>query len=85
MREAKMRKRLNGTVSNYPPTLPELRRRIVITDYDFGEVVHQIDLYKTNRVDCYKAIADGKTWRERIGWTKVLEGVRKSFVRVGAG
>lgn len=34
------------------PDLPELRRRIVITDYDFGERVHTFDLYRTNRVDC---------------------------------
>jgi len=84
MRESKERKRLDGPAPDYPPELPELRRRIVITDFDFGEVTHTIELYKTNRVDCYKAVADGKPWKDRAGWAKVLEGIRKSFIRVGA-
>ena len=53
-------------------------------DYDFGKVVHRIDLYKTDRVDCYRAVADDKPWRDRIGWAKVVEAMRKSFVRVRA-
>ncbi len=84
MREAKERKRIEGPAPDYPVILPELRRRIIVIDYDFGEVVHQIDLYKAGRVDCYRAVADGQLWHERIGWAKVLEGVRKSFIRVGA-
>lgn len=69
---------------DYPPALPELRRRIVITDYDFGERVHTLDLYRTNRVDCYKVHVDGKPWKARIGWSKILEGLRKSLPRVGS-
>jgi hypothetical protein len=67
-----------------PPELPELRRRIVITDFDFGEVTHTIDLYRTSRIDCYRAVADGLPWKGRIGWAKLLEAVRKSFIRVSA-
>lgn len=85
MREAKEQKRIAGPAPDYPPVLPDLRRRIIIIDYDFGKVVHRIDLYKTNRVDCYRAVADGKPWRDLVGWSRVLEGIRKSFVRVGAG
>ena len=84
MREAKERKRLESPTPAYPAQLPELRRRIIVIDYDFGEVVHQIDLYRTNRVDCYRAVADGRPWRDRIGWSRVLEGIRKSFLRVAA-
>ena len=84
MREAKERKRLASPAPDYPPELPNLRRRIIIIDYDFGKVVHQIDLYRTNRVDCYRAVADGKSWKDKVGWSKVLEGIRKSFVRVSA-
>ena len=83
MREAKERKRLDGPAPDIPPDLPGLRRRIIIIDYDFGKVVHRIDLYKTNRVDCYRAVADGKPWKDRVGWSRVLEAIRKSFVRVG--
>ena len=83
-RKAKERKRLEGDAPDYPVMLPEIRRRIIVIDYDFGEVKHEIVLRKTNRVDCYQAVVDGNVWKERIGWAKVLEGVRKSFVRVGA-
>lgn len=84
MRAAKERKRLEGEAPDYPRELPNLRRRVIVIDYDFGKVVHVIDLYRTNRVDCYKAVADGKPWKDRVGWSKVLEGLRKSMIRVGA-
>ncbi len=84
MRQAKERKRLDSPTPDYPIELPELRRRIIIIDYDFGKCVHRIDLYRTSRVDCYRAKADGKPWKDFIGWSKVLEGVRKSFLRVGS-
>lgn len=68
----------------HPAILPELRRRIIITDYDFGERVHTLDLYRTGRVDCYRVHVDGLPWKNRIGWSKILEGLRKSLPRVGA-
>jgi hypothetical protein len=67
--------------SDYLPELPDLRRRIIVIDYDHGRVVHRLDLYRTSRVDCYRAVADGHPWRDRIGWAKALEAVRKSFLR----
>lgn len=84
MRRGKESARMDSPLEHRPVDLPDLRRRIIITDYDFGEVTHTIDLYRTGRVDCYRAVADGKLWKDRIGWAKVLEAVRKSFVRVGA-
>ena len=69
---------------DYAPMLPELRRRIVITDFDFGERVHTLDLYRTNRVDCYRVHVDGRLWKSRIGWSKILEGMRKSLPRIGS-
>ncbi len=83
MRAAKEQKRLAGPVPEYPVELPDLRRRIIVIDYDFGKVVHIVDLYRTDRRDCYRAVADGKLWRRRIGWSRVLAGVRKRFLRVG--
>ena len=82
MREARERNRLEGPSPDYPAELPDLRRRIIVIDYDFGKVVHRIDLYRTERIDCYRAVADGKPWKEKIGWSKVLEAMRKSFIRV---
>lgn len=82
LREAKAAKRLAGEPPAYPARLPNLRRRITIEDFDFGYKTHVIDLYRCGRIDQYRAIADGKPWKDRIGWAKVCEGIRKSFVRV---
>ena len=83
MQAGRARTRMECPAPDYPPALPELRRRIVITDYDFGERVHTLDLYRTSRVDCYRVHVDGKPWKARIGWTKILEGLRKSLPRIG--
>lgn len=83
-RAAKARYREEVLAPDYPVELPTLRRTIIVIDHDFGTVEHRIDLYKTNRVDCYKVIADGVEWKKRAGWSTVLEGVRKSFIRVGS-
>lgn len=82
MRAGKEAARMARPIEERAPELPLLRRRIVITDFDFGEVTHTIDLYRTGRIDCYRAVADGVEWKRRIGWSGVLEAVRKSFVRV---
>jgi hypothetical protein len=51
---------------------------------DFGRVEHRIDLYRTPRIDCYRAVADGVEWKRRVGWSKVLAGLRVKFPRVRA-
>lgn len=84
MRAGKDAARMERPAPDYPPTLPELRRRIVIQDFDFGEKIHMLDLYRTNRVDCYRVVADGVEWKKRVGWSKILAGLRKSLPRVGA-
>lgn len=66
------------------PDLPNLRRRIVIEDFDFGHHVHVLELYRTNRVDCYRVVSDGVEWKKRIGWSRILSGLRKSLPRVSA-
>ena len=86
MRAAKERKRLAGDAPEYPPILPELRRTIIVIDYDSGAPVHhQIDLHKTNRIDQFRAVVDGIEWKKRIGFSGVLAGIRKSMPRVAAG
>lgn len=76
--------RMEQTAHEYPREFPDLRRRIIIIDYDFGERVHTLDLYRTNRVDCYRVVADGAEWKQRIGWSAILAGLRKSMPRVHA-
>jgi len=84
MREAKAIKREAGPAPERSPELPVLRKRIVITDYDFGEVVHTLDLYRTDRIDCFAVHVDGKPWKSRIGMSRILAGLRKSMPRVSA-
>lgn len=51
------------------PELPQLRREIIVTDFDTGDpVTHTMHLYRSDRVDCYRAVADGRPWKDRIGW-----------------
>jgi hypothetical protein len=82
-RAAKARLRLERPAPDYPLELPELRRTIIVIDRDFGEVEHRLDLYRTNRRDCYRVVADGVEWKKRAGWSQVLAAMRKSLPRVG--
>jgi len=83
-RAARERRRIEGAEPSYPRELPALRRTLIIVDYDFGRVEHRIDLYRTPRIDCYRAVTDGVEWKRRIGWSKVLAGLRVKFPRVRA-
>lgn len=66
-----------------PQSIPELRRVIEIIDYDSGEpITHKLELYKTDRIDCYKVLVDGKLWKKRIGWSNILAGIRKALPRL---
>jgi hypothetical protein len=84
MRAAKERLRMDGDAPDYPAELPHLRRRIVIIDYDHGRVVHRLDLYRSDRIDCYRVVADGQPWKDRAGWSVILAGLRKSMPRVAS-
>ena len=65
------------------PDLPLLRREVIVIDYDSGKpVTHTLHLYRCSRVDQYRAEADGKEWKARIGWSRVLTGLRKAFQRL---
>lgn len=64
------------------PDLPELRREVIVIDYDSGQsVTHTLHLYRTSRVDTYRIDADGKPWK-RGGWSACLVGLRKAYPRV---
>jgi len=84
MRTARLRQIEEGPAPDYPLDLPECRRRIIIEDLDFGPVRHEINLFRTPRIDCYRMEVDGVMINERIGWTRALEILRKSFLRVYA-
>lgn len=82
MRERKAEKRLAGPMPERPLGLPDLRRRLIVESFDFGHESHVLEFYRTNRVDCFRVVVDGVEWKKRIGWSKALEGLRKSLPRV---
>lgn len=82
MRRGKDRARMERPAPGRAPDLPELRREVIVIDYDSGEpVTHTLRLYRTERVDTYRIEADGKPWR-CAGWSACLAGLRKAFPRV---
>ena len=84
MRRGRERNRLAGPAPDYPAQLPDLRRRIVIENFDFSHEIHVLEFFRSDRVDCFRVVVDGKEWKRRIGFSKALAGLRKSMPRVGA-
>lgn len=84
MRRSRETARLESPAPNHPIDLPDLRRRLVIEDFDFGHDVHVLEFFKSDRIDCFRVVADGKEWKRRIGFSAALAGLRKSMPRVAA-
>ena len=62
--------------------IPKLGRVIEITDFDSGEpIVHKLELYKTDRIECYDVYVGGAIGKKRIGWSQILAGIRKAMPR----
>ena len=61
---------------------PALRRRLIVEDYDAGEVMRTvIDMHRTPRIDCYKVTVNGTLQPGIAGWTRVLDLLRKAMPR----
>ena len=85
MRKKKDRLRIERGGDYVEPFVPPLvRRRIIVFDYDFGTVRHDIICYKTNRIDSYQVAVDGKMQEGKKGWSAVCNLQRQAFVRVGS-
>ena len=84
MRAGRERIRLAGLAEDYPVVLPDLRRRLVIENFDYKHEIHVLEFFKTDRIDCFRVVVDGQEWKRRIGFSKALAGLRKSMPRVGA-
>jgi len=82
LRRGRDRANANKPPRLYPPTLPDLRRVVTVTDFDSGTpITHTLHLYRTRRVDSYRVEADGQKWKA-CGWSAALEGLRKSYQRM---
>jgi hypothetical protein len=66
----------------YPLPRPVLRRTVIVIDHDFGLRTHTIRLYRTPRIDQYRATVNGAPWKARIGWSRVLAALRKGLPRL---
>ena len=65
-----------------PPQLPDLRRRLIVEDFDTGEVKRTvIDMHATPRIDSYRVVIDGKPQAGRLGWSRILDRVRLAMPR----
>jgi len=80
---ARERKRLHtASEENIEQNLPELRKRIEIFEFDSTEPKTTIiELYQSDRIDCYRVMVNGKLWKRRVGMSRVLEGIRKAMPR----
>lgn len=67
MRAGRERARMDRPAPDYPPILPDLRRRIVIEDFDFGHRIHVLELHKTAR---NKLLARLHCIRRDQGWSE---------------
>jgi hypothetical protein len=47
-----------------------------------GADTHTIELFRTRRIDSYRAVIDGAEWQARIGWSRVLDGMRRALPRL---
>ena len=84
MRAGRDRARMALPSPDRPAELPELRKRLTVENFDFEYDVHVLEFFKSDRRDCFRVVVDGVEWKKRIGWSKALEGLRKSMPRVGA-
>jgi len=82
MRNGNSRARMACEPEGRAPELPDLRREVLVVDYDTGQpIVHVLRMFKTSRVDVYRVEADGSPWKF-CGWSVALAGLRKAYPRV---
>ena len=82
MQRGRTQAKMDQPAPDYPAELPQVRMRIIVERYDFDEPQrHEFELRRTNRVDVYAVLVDGKPWKT-AGLTAVLEGLRKACPRV---
>lgn len=80
---AKARKRMELPPPDYPVLMDHAKpvRQLVITDLITNES-HTFTMFiSPHRIDQWRVDVDGKSWKERIGWSRVLAALRKSQPR----
>lgn len=80
MHAAKARKRLAALPPEYPTTPPlgAPLKRITVEDFRLG-TKHEITPYPSaRRKDQFRVTVDGKAWKQSIGYSRLLAGIRKA-------
>lgn len=80
---AKARRRLESDPPNYPPAIDFDRwvKQIVVRDGLSGETHVLTCFISKQRIDQYRVTVDGKPWKDRIGFSRLLAGLRKASPR----
>lgn len=82
MQRGRAQAKADQPAPDYPAELPQVRMRITVERFDMATPErHEFELRRTNRVDVYAVLVDGKPWKQ-AGLTAVLEGLRKACPRV---
>ena len=80
MHAAKARKRRDLPAPDYPRPLPldVPLKRITVEDFRLG-TKHELRLYPSPaRRDQFRVTVDGREWKQAIGYSRLLAGVRKA-------
>lgn len=82
---AKERNRSQSPPPDYfnAPDYTKAVRRLVYEDFLTGAKHEFLLFISPRRVDQFRVEINGKLWKERIGWTHVLAGLRKATGRFG--
>jgi len=80
MNAAKARKRESGPAPDYPPMLrlDVPVKRIVIEDLRFGSRHELLLFISVHRRNSFRVEMDGKPWKDCIGYSRLLAGIRKA-------
>ena len=80
MHSAKARRRMALPPPEYPshPPLDAPLKRITVEDFRLG-TKHELTLYPSaRRKDQFRVTVDGKAWKQSIGYSRLLAGLRKA-------
>jgi len=80
---ARARKRLAQPPPDYfdAPDCTKAVRRLLYEDFQTGRQHEFLLFISPKRIDQFRVTINGKLWKERIGWTHVLAGLRKAAGR----
>ncbi len=83
--KAKARKRLAEPPPEYwdRPDTSKPVRRLIYEDLLTNERHEFVLFISPHRIDQFRVELDGREWKQQIGWSRVLAGLRKAAGRFG--